>query len=178
MPGRTKFTIGQAMGVIALIAVVLALIPAPFSIMFLIVLLVLAVTVSVIAARTAWSWITVAAWLSSLYPFLLLSSLDTTWLTAWFVLGHRPRPSPDDPKFISPLVSLPHGLTWSLIVGFGPALAICIILVLLSAYFCISRERDWAVATISRFVVPPLLWLSAFGLLGWDPGRVVYWFMD
>jgi hypothetical protein len=110
---------------------------------------------------------------------LLLSSLYATWLTAWFVLGHRPRPSLDDPKFISPLVSFPHGLTWLLIVGIVPALTICIIFVLVSAYLCISRrERGWVVGTMSVLVVPPLLWSSALVVLGWDPGNVVYWFMD
>ena len=53
-----------------------------------------------------------AAWVASLYPLLLLASLYGTWFTAWVVLGHRPRSSLDDPKFISPVVEVPYGCTF------------------------------------------------------------------
>ena len=46
----------------------------------------------------------VAVWVSSLYPFLILASFYATWLTAWWILGHRPRPSFDDPKLIGSVV--------------------------------------------------------------------------
>lgn len=32
-----------------------------------------------------------------LYPVILIAAFYATWLVAWFVLGHMPRPSLDDP---------------------------------------------------------------------------------
>jgi hypothetical protein len=40
------------------------------------------------------------AWIFLLCPLLLVASLDGQWLLSWAVLGHIPRPSLDDPKYI------------------------------------------------------------------------------
>src|SRR5262245_3669981 len=48
------------------------------------------------------------AWAFAPPPLLALLSLYAAWFTAWLVLGHRPRSSLDDPKFISSLVEVPY----------------------------------------------------------------------
>ena len=63
------------------------------------------------------------------YPLLPLAMLYFTWIVAWIVLGHAPRPSLDDPKSISSVVdvsylvtllllmSMPFGLVIGLVIG-------------------------------------------------------------
>ena len=51
-----------------------------------------------------------AVWVSSIYPVLILSSLYATWLTAWCVLGHRPRAFTDDPDHLDPIVNMVRAL--------------------------------------------------------------------
>ncbi len=63
-----------------------------------------------------------AVWVTSLYPFLILACFYATWLTAWWILGHRPRPSLDDPQMISPVV-LVVGSAPSILLSFGTPLA-------------------------------------------------------
>jgi hypothetical protein len=58
-----------------------------------------------------------AAWVCSLYPLFIIGSLYATWLAAWCVLGHQPRVSLDDPKYISPIVDVPFALTWAFVFG-------------------------------------------------------------
>src|SRR5438045_839474 len=74
----------------------------------------------------------VAAWVASLYPVLLLSFLYTTWLTAWYILGHRPS-SLDNPKHIGLIVYVPFVSTMTLVVGLFP------LATLLGAYFVIVQ---------------------------------------
>ena len=58
------------------------------------------------------------------YPVLMLASLYTTWFAAWAVLGHPPRPSLDDPKYISTLVDIPYVLTMLLIIAMPGAMVL------------------------------------------------------
>ena len=58
-----------------------------------------------------------AVWVSSLYPFLILSSFYATWLTAWCVLGRRPRVYLDDPRDISPIVDAVGAAPYFLLLG-------------------------------------------------------------
>jgi hypothetical protein len=76
--------------------------------------------------------LSVAAWVGSLYPVLLLSFLYATWLTAWCTLGHRPS-SHDDPKHISVLVYMLFVSSATLVVG------LLRLAPLLSAYFVIVQ---------------------------------------
>src|SRR4051812_3648070 len=45
------------------------------------------------------------------YPLLLVAGFYGTWVIAWLVLGHPPRPSLDDPKSISAVVDVPYVAT-------------------------------------------------------------------
>ena len=56
----------------------------------------------------------VVAWI---YPLLPLIGLYVTWLTAWWMLGHRPRSSIDDPKSIGGPVDFAYMATALLLMS-------------------------------------------------------------
>lgn len=119
--------------------------------------------------------ILVALWV---YPLLPIAALYATWIVAWIVLGHKPRPGLDDPKYISPIVDVPYGIA-AILVGTSPVTAI----IALPAGFMVTTAWVWSkqisfwgkLMLIGMFV---LLYPAAFFLLVWDPLRVLYWFMD
>jgi hypothetical protein len=152
--------------------------PAPEAIASSVVLLVLALVIGVVAAYTSASPLSIAAWSFSFYPILPLSSLYATWLTAWFALGHRPRPYSDDPKYIGFPVDMPYFLTWTLLSGTVPVLLIGAVLVLAEINRSAPRGRKWTARIIALLVVPPLVWSLAYLVLQWDPWQVRYWYFD
>ncbi len=122
-----------------------------------------------------------AAWASSLYPLLLPVSLDATWFTAWLVLGHRPRSSLDDPKFISPLVEVPYASTYLCLMSMPLSLVVSIPLMLAHVGRSIWRERILPGKAAALFLTPVLVWLSVFAIL--DLGLfgvryIIEWYMD
>jgi len=130
--------------------------------------LALVVVIPVTAAAPA-SRVRIAAWVLSLYPVMVPVCLYATWVTAWCVLGHRPRSSLDDPKFISPIVDVPYRMThlsvscWPVSIGIGLVLAV-------SPFK--HRPR------INALWILPLARLSIFAILVWDTMGVLEWFMD
>jgi len=116
-----------------------------------------------VAATVAWCW-----------PAVVVAGFYLTWFVAWGVLGHRPRPSLDDPKSISVLVDAPYITTGVLFVTF-PAAVICGLAVIV-AYD--RSRRDLSFWTYARCVLLLLAWIAAILFLNWDPLDVNYWFMD
>jgi len=115
------------------------------------------------------------AWAFSAYPVLLLLSLYTTWALAWLSLGHLPRPTLDDPKYINRLVTCFNLATWLLLMGIYIALPLNAFFVLVSVTQRVLY-RQWNVVLIVG--TPTLLWLCLFFLLVNDPGKIVFWFFD
>jgi hypothetical protein len=108
-----------------------------------------------------------------LYPVALVGSFWVTWWVAGRALGHAPRPSLDDPKFINDLVSAFHvGTTVLLLLLPGFAVG--------SLAFGLSAL--WSRADASRRLLvassAALLMTGAVLLLRADPYRMVTWFMD
>jgi hypothetical protein len=171
--------LGQIMAAIAVLAVVFATMPAPWSVVFSIELLGLALLVHIIAGYTSASSFRVDAWLFSCYPLLCLSSIFATWLTAWFALGHCPRPYLDDPKYISPLVDVPLLLAQALGFGLYPSPWICVVFVIADNVRS-TRQGSKREAQTGPFllVILPLVWCLTFVLLFCDPGQWVSWFID
>jgi H+/Cl- antiporter ClcA len=118
-------------------------------------------------------WLPLLAHVSLLYPLLPAILLYGEWLLARYMLGHIPRPSADDPKFIDgsswmhPLVSLAFV---GLIPGFFVAL-------LLNLVYLADDKTGWRrrMLRIAAFLI---LWAGLVVLLVSDPGRVVYWWLD
>jgi hypothetical protein len=85
-------------------------------------------------------------------------------------LGHRPRPSLDDPKFISPVVDVRAGMFY---VSLTMAALFWLGARLLLAFVGATRRSAFG----QLLGVPPA-WLAAYVLPRWDPLGVVYWYMD
>ena len=113
-PIKARYQLWQIMLAIAALAGLFALLGVAFA--TAIVILVGALMLPIFLARPG-RRPRAAAWTGALYPLLWLASLYATWFTAWLVLGHRPRSSLDDPKFISPLVEVPYIATFLCLVG-------------------------------------------------------------
>lgn len=114
-----------------------------------------------------------SAHLSAGYPILLLASLYGQWLLSWWVLGHRPLPSLDDPKYKDG-ASWMHLVTFALLMGLLPAA--CGALVLNIRY--VLKRHLRGVRLLLRIAAVVLLWAGTIVLLSRDPGGVVYWWMD
>jgi hypothetical protein len=160
---------------IAVIAGLFAAFEVIGTIAFLIV--IPALVMPVVLARPGFRFRT-AAWVASLYPLLLVGSFYATWMTAWIVLGHRPRMSLDDPKYISPIVEVPFAATYLLMMGAPGAFALCVLALVEQGGIRGGVRPGKAVAQLLVFV---LLWLcpfllSAADLFGFD--EVIGWFID
>jgi hypothetical protein len=118
-------------------------------------------------------------WVSSIYPFLILSSFYATWLTAWCVLGHPPRPYTDDPHRLGPSVHVIRSMTGSLIMAGVPLIwFVHAPLTLAILYWNMAQRKTPVGKGIMQLLIPPLAWLSAYAVLKWDPGHVGTWFID
>lgn len=173
-----QFRLWQVMLAIAVLAGLFALVGVRAAVAILTVALLVVFPVVHAAPRRK---LVTAAWVASLYPMLLLGSLYATWFTAWMVLGHRPRFSLDDPKFISPIVSVLHDVT--VILTMGLTFAFLSTLVLSAA--CIpprSRLGGTLPRSIAAHVLVPLLsWLAFSAVVGWGLlgfRSIAVWFAD
>jgi hypothetical protein len=122
-----------------------------------------------------------AAFVSSLYPVWLLLSVYATWFTAWVALGHRPRSSLDDPKFISPFVLVPWASTWLLILGVYIALPFCVFLTIACIAQNVRREDSRPPSIATLILVPIISWLSLYAILHYGAFKCDYileWFFD
>src|SRR5206468_4279206 len=111
-----------------------------------------------------------ASWASSFQPAVVLFYLYATWVTAWCVLGHCPRPSLDDPKSISHVVDVPYGMfAFSIFSG----CVICACTGTLLSAVCYARQ-----SYIRPLLLLPFAWMTGYLVLAWDPLGVLYWYMD
>lgn len=112
------------------------------------------------------------------YPVLMLASLYTTWFVAWAVLGHSPRPSLDDPKYISTLVDIPYVLTMLLIIAMPGAMIIGAGLTPLHLRSCTSSKSALVAKTGLAFLILAALWAATIAVCRFDPWNVSMWYMD
>jgi hypothetical protein len=164
---RIQFTIRRLMVAVAIAALLLAWfhVCAVVAVAGMVLIVILPAVVAPPGRR-----LPVACWAASLQPLVPLVYLYATWVTAWCVLGHRPRPSLDDPKSISPVVEVPY--------------CMFLVSVEMAAPFCLGTGLLLAVVGAVRrsafgpLLAVPLAWLAAYLLLRWDPLGVLYWYMD
>ena len=164
---RVRFTIGRLMVAVAVIAGLLAWLDVRAAIALVGLGLVVIIPAAIAPPGRR---LEAASWASSLQPAVVLFYLYATWATAWCVLGHRPRPSLDDPKFISPVVDVPYVMfAFSLFFGW----MICACTGLLLSAVCLARRRN-----IRPLLALPFAWLAGYLALVWDPLGVLYWWFD
>jgi hypothetical protein len=121
------------------------------------------------------------AWISAIYPLLIVVAFYATWLTAWGVLGHRPRVNLDDPKDTGPVVSVPYVLTYLFLEGIPFSLLIPVPLLIAEVLRNHSRGIDRPLKNaVERFATPlvcgVLVWGYFFFIMLWDPLDVVKWY--
>jgi hypothetical protein len=120
-------------------------------------------------------WLMIATWV---YPLLPVGALYLTWAVAWAALGHTPRPSLDDPKFIGRAVDVPYAAA-GLLIGTFPFGAVVGVIggSLLTATWIDFRGAGrsrciWLIlALVGIYAVP---WV----LLNWDPLHALEWYLD
>jgi hypothetical protein len=164
---RVRFTIGQLMTAVAAIAFLLVW--RDLRVAAALVGLGLVVIIPAAIAPPG-RRLEAASWASSLQPAVVLFYLYATWVTAWCVLGHCPRPSLDDPKYISPVVEAPY-VMFAFSLFYGWVICACTGL-LLTAVCCARRSNP------RPLVVLPFAWLAGYVALMFDPLGVLYWYMD
>jgi hypothetical protein len=169
-----RITLGQIMGMIAVVGVIFAVSPEPMAIGFS-GLLIFSVST---AAFTRCSWSRIAAWGFACYPLLALAFLYVTWWAAWCALGHPPRCSADDPALIGPLVDSPYSATKLLLEGVFPALLANSILAVIESIRALWSSQDDLRGIAIKVVLPMLSWPFAYIWIMVDPGDVFCWFID
>jgi hypothetical protein len=170
----SRITLGQLMSVVAVVALAFAVAPAPLAIAFSVLLLVTGCLSMAVNAP----WFRIAAGAFACYPLLPLACLYATWWAAWYSLGHSPRPSLDDPKFIGPLVDSPYAATELLLDGCLPALLVNVVLVVIEFGRMLYSNHDRLGRLAARLGLPMVSWPLAFCWLRIDPGDVMNWFID
>lgn len=118
-------------------------------------------------------WLVRLANATALYPLFLLGSLYGQWLVSWWILGHRPRPSLDDPKDLVGASWLCDGNVLAL-VGFVPMVGATALLN--TVFFCAHREPSLRLCL--RILGILGLWIGTLLFLRADPWRVVEWLVD
>jgi hypothetical protein len=106
-----------------------------------------------------------ASWICSLYPLLVLGSFYAVWLTAWCMLGHRPRISVDDPKGLGPTVIAPIKLCGGLILGLPIAFVLLGPLVLAHDVQSFRADGLHENRTVTRLLIPLIVWLGVCGIV-------------
>jgi hypothetical protein len=164
---RVRFTIGQLMIVVAVVAFLLVWrdVRVAFALVGLALVVIIPAAIAPSGRR-----LEVASWASSLQPAVLVSYMYATWLTAWCVLGHCPRPSLDDPKSISPVVEVPY-VMFGFSIFYGWMICACSGLVL-SVVCAVRRSNPRPLLAL------PFAWVAGYIALISDPFGVLYWYMD
>lgn len=126
--------------------------------------------------ESACSPILAIAWfLAFLYPAFATASIYLCWLAAWWTLGHRPRPSVDDPKLIGGLVDVIYPISFLMFFTF-PLVGISVFFfAMLCPIRSIRRSRIASgVIVLASFV----LYFGSIMLMRRDPGDVLFWWFD
>lgn len=111
--------------------------------------------------------------MASVYPLLFLALLYGQWLLSWLVLGHPPRPSLDDPADIAGARWL-YPITALVLTAFPVAAGAVLVL---NALELRKGGFQWRRLLI-RTALIACAWAGTVALLRWDPGLVMYWWLD
>jgi hypothetical protein len=113
--------------------------------------------------------------LAFFYPVIAASSVYFYWIVAWFLLGHRPRPSVDDPKEVGWAIGYVYNIVLILVVLLPPMSVGGLALAILCPFRSLRERRFGRVMIV---VANALLAFSVWKLATLDPGQVFEWFID
>jgi hypothetical protein len=109
------------------------------------------------------------------YPLLAAICFYSSWLVAWVMLGHVPRPMLDDPKSIGGIMDFAYIVATLSIISFP----ILTPLFLCSSFFCPLRFSNHQVAQGLTLAIVYICMSAAIAMTIWyDPGNVVEWWLD
>jgi hypothetical protein len=114
-----------------------------------------------------------AAWISLWSPVLVAVAVYGEWLVSWACLGHRPRPSLDDPKGVD-CSNWMYPIAALLMVGAVPA-AVAALLLNLAHWRINTPPAMWGAI---RLLIVVVSWAALAAVFGSDPGGVLYWWWD
>ncbi len=119
-----------------------------------------------------------AVWIASLYPALIIAFFYMTWLTAWCVLGYRPRVDLDDPKDISPIVDMVRAMPFLLLLVGSPLIWFVVTpITLVAVYWNLMKKKTPIWRGVLQLLIPVCAWMLAYAFIVSDPD-VVTWFFD
>lgn len=124
-------------------------------------------------------WITgikLIVWLVAFFhPVLVVLSVYVSWFVAWACLGHKPRPSLDDPTLIGGAMDLAY-LVSALALLSAPLLApLCFI----SSFLCPLRlSKNPSLQCLFLICIYFALCFASIATVTRDPGGVFYWWFD
>jgi hypothetical protein len=108
-----------------------------------------------------------------IYPCLTICLLYIEWLLSWYMLGHRPEWSNDDPTLI-PGASWMYPINGFAIMGLLPWLIAAIALNLAH----IIRNRPSAPQACIRVCTLVSIWLGCLVWIMRDPHGIIEWWLD
>jgi len=112
------------------------------------------------------------------YPPLTLAWYHVAWLTAWAVLGHRPRYLLDDPKYIHWSVEIPSLIAhWMTLASFGILPLSALATSTLGWYAGGSSARRLRCILVDLSVLG-LCWFGGILYLRADPFGIIDWYFD
>jgi hypothetical protein len=173
---RMRFTIRGMLLVIAIVAVLLACFGVLGAVEFVALDTIAFVPIATSPRRTR---LRVSAWVASFYPVLILLSFYALWVFTWGFLGHRPRPTLDNPVHIlghSSDLEGPFFLLITLVLASPLSFIACMILPVVSIETGQSGGRSTAREFAPLWTLP-IAWLSVFAILLCDPIGVFHWFL-
>jgi hypothetical protein len=109
------------------------------------------------------------------YPLLAAICFYSSWLVAWVMLGHVPRPMLDDPKSIGGVMDFAYVVAGLSLISFP----ILTPLFLCSSFFCPLRFSKHQVFQGLILALAYICMSAAIAMTIWyDPGSVVEWWLD
>ena len=175
-PSKSRYQLWQIMLAIAVLAGLFAAFGVTGAVA---IVVVTGVTVLPIPLAGPGRRIRAMVWITSIYPLLIIASFYATWLTAWCILGHRPRGWLDDPGSISPIVDVVRAVPVMLIMLGTPLVWFVHAPVILAMVYWNMAERKTPVGKgVMQLLIPLLAWVSLFVILSSDPGSVINWYYD
>ena len=113
---KLQFRIREFSIAIAFAAIVMAIDPSHLPVACKLLLGVVGAVVTLVSKYTKAPWFKVATWFAWRISYIPPTGICTTWAVAYLELGRLPLASSDDPGTISPLVNIPHRLTWTVLI--------------------------------------------------------------